>query len=125
MIKSVVEENKRQKQMVLFGAPDESASDLGNTIDEVLQHVCGEVKPIVKDYCRVGTLKSGKNRPMKVCFKSSEEAHTTIRRANSLKTSAKYEKVFIAPDRSPAERAQGRKLVQPLRGERHKAVPRH
>jgi hypothetical protein len=32
--------------------------------------------------------KSGKNRPVKVRFNSSEEAKATVRRAKSLKTSA-------------------------------------
>ena len=116
VVKSVVRENERQKQVVLFGVPEHC--DLGRTIDDVLTSACGQLKPKAKDYSRVGTPKPGTIRPIKVSFKSQEEARITISSAKSLKQSKKYKDVFIAPDRSPEERVQRRKLVQKLREKR-------
>ena len=49
VIKSVVNENERQKQVVLFGISEEICSNLGYTIKDVLESVCGENRPRVKD----------------------------------------------------------------------------
>ena len=62
---------------------------------------------------------------MKVCFNSREEAQTCIGMAKTLKNSAEYGKVFIAPDRSPEERAHRRKLVQLLREKKDKQPEMH
>ena len=115
IVKSVVNENERQKQVVLFGVPEEITSNLGTMIADVLECACAENKPRVKDYCRIGAIKPGKNRPVKVRLASREEAQNTISSAKTLKNSEKFRKEFIAPDRSPAERAERRKLVQLLR----------
>ena len=125
IVKSVVDESERQRQVVLFGVPEENCSDLGSTIDDVLKDACGPDKPRVKDFCRVGAPKPGKIRPVKVCFDSQEDVQTTIGRAKHLKNSKKYEKVFIAPDRSPAERARRRLLVQQLREKKEREPKMH
>ena len=62
---------------------------------------------------------------MKVHFNSKEETQAIIGSAKSLKNSEKYGKVFIAPDRSPAERAKRRKLVQLLREKKEKEPEMH
>ena len=49
VVKSVVNENERQKQVVLFGISEEICSNLGYTIKDVLESVCGENVPRVKD----------------------------------------------------------------------------
>ena len=39
-VKSVVKENERRKQIVLFGVSEES-SDLGSTVNDILKCACG------------------------------------------------------------------------------------
>ena len=123
-VKSVVKENERRKQIVLFGVSEES-SDLGSTVNDILKCACGPDKPSVKDFHRVGARKPGGSRPVKVYFNSQEDAQTTMKSAKSLKHSDKFGRVFIAPDRSPEERTQRRKLVQQLRDKRQREPEKH
>ena len=57
----------------------------------------------------------GKIRPVKVTFSSKDDAKLTVQGGKNLKTSEKYGKVFIAPNRTPEERLKRRQLVQLLR----------
>ena len=124
VVKSVVKDNQRQKQIVLFGVSEESM-DLGGTVTDILKCACGPDKPSVKEFCRIGAQKPGRTRPVKVCFNSQEDVQTTIRNAKSLKHSEKYGKVFIAPDRSQEERAERRELVRLLREKRRNVPEKH
>ena len=56
---------ERQKQVVLFGISEVICSNLGHTIEDGHKGACGEHKLRVKDYCRIGAMKPGKNRPVK------------------------------------------------------------
>ena len=55
MVISMVYQNERHKQIVLFGVPLENSSDLiGGTNNDILQPACGPKKRKAKDYCRFG-----------------------------------------------------------------------
>ena len=112
----VVREEERKKNVILFGiSENEEDADLSTKIEAVLESACGENKPQVKRFCRVGKGRSGANRPVKVCFDSRDAAQITVNHAKELKKSGQYNQVFIAPDRSPEERTERRKLVGLLR----------
>ena len=119
----MVNESERRKQVVMFGVPEDC--DLGCTVEDVLKSACGQSGPTPRQFYRVGASKPGTNRPVKVHFKSREEANETISNAKHLKRSERYGNVFIAPDRSPEERAQRRKLVQLLREKREREPGSH
>ena len=117
-IKSVVQENERQQEIILFGV-SEDTSDLGETVKDIVRCVGAPAKPQVGDYCRIGLRVPGKVRPVKVTFSSKDDAKLTLQGGKNLKTSEKYGKVFIAPNRTPEERLR-RKLVQLLREKKTK-----
>ena len=117
-IKSVVQENERQQEIILFGV-SEDTSDLGETVKDIVRCVGAPAKPQVRDYCRIGLRVPGKVRPVKVTFSSKDDAKLTLQGGKNLKTSEKYGKVFIAPNRTPEERLR-RKLVQLLREKKTK-----
>ena len=55
VVKSVIEDNERQKQIVLFGVSEET-SGLGNNspVNDILKCAFGPDKPRVDEFCRVG-----------------------------------------------------------------------
>ena len=124
MMKSVVKDNERRKQIVLFGVSEDN-SDLGGIVNDILECTCGPDKLSVKDYCRVGARKPGGSRPVKVYLNSQEDAQTAVKNAKSLKNSKRFGGVFIAPDRSPEERMERRRLVQLLRDKRRREPEKH
>ena len=64
------------------------------------------------DECyRVGALKQGGSRPIKVMFNSSDAATRMLKHSASLRSVAPYSKVFLIPDRTPEERTERRKLI--------------
>ena len=67
----------------------------------------------------------GKIRPVKVTFSSKDDAKLTVQGGKNLKTSEKYGKVFVAPNRTPEERLKRRKLVQLLREKKTKEPGKH
>ena len=123
-IKSVVQENERQQEIMLFGV-SEDISDLGETVKDIVLFVSAPAKPHVRDCCRIGVRVPGKVRPVKVTFSSKDEAKLTVKGGKNLKTSEKYGKVFIAPNRTPEERLKRRKLVQLLREKKTKEPGKH
>ena len=123
VVRSVVNESERNKQVVMFGVPEDC--DLSSTVEDVLKSTCGPSGPTPDKLYRIGTSRPGRSRPVKVHFNSREEARETICNAKYLRRSEKYSSVFIAPDRSPEERAQRRKLVQLLREKREREPGSH
>ena len=122
--KTVVEEEDRSRSVLVFGLEDEGAEDLQKKIGDVFLEI-GE-QPRV-EASRLGkVVTGGKARPVKVCFSSSSAASHVLTKARALKQSQKYSKVFICPDRSPAQRSEHRLLVEELKkkskeepGQRH------
>jgi hypothetical protein len=68
-VNSVIKDNERRKQIVLFGVSEDNA-DLGGIVTDILECACGPNKPSVKDKSRVGAQKPGGSRPVKVYLNS-------------------------------------------------------
>lgn len=113
LVKTVVEEEDRSRSVMVFGLQDEEAEDLRKKVCDVFMEI-GE-QPRV-EASRLGKLTSGgKARPVKVSFSSSNAVNQVLNKARTLKQSQKYSNVFICPDRSPAQRAKHRQLVDELK----------
>ena len=123
-IKSVVQETERQQQVILFGVSEDDPH-LADTVKEIVRCVAAPANSTVRDYCRIGVPASGKTRPVKVSFGCKDDAQAIIRGAKNLRTSEKYKKVFIAPNRTSEERIKRRKLVQLLREKKTKEPEKH
>ena len=56
-----------------------------------------------------------RSRPVKVSLRNSETVHQILLKAKNLRKSTAHRKVYVAPDRSPEERAKHRKLVAEMK----------
>ena len=109
VVKSVVREEDRTRNVIMFGLEETANEDLAACVKDVFVEM--DMKPDVQ-VSRIG--KVGSKRPVKVIFSSSGTALQALRQAKQLKNSKKFSKIFIRPDRSVEERIQNKKLVDEL-----------
>ena len=121
LVRSVVEEEDRSRSIMVFGLSEEAGEgeeQLVSKVEEVLLEI-GE-KPRV-EAIRLGTSSnsaSTRTRPVKVTVGSSLAVNQILAKAKRLGQSTKFSRVFISPDRSPAQRAEHRALVLALKDKR-------
>ena len=117
IIKTVVQEEDRSRSFMVFNLPEEEEEQLSSKVGEVLQEL-GE-KPRI-EVSRLGTpcKDTDKVRPVRVDLSSSVAVNQILAKARRLRTSTKHKSVFICQDRSPADRAQHRLLVEELKKKR-------
>ena len=116
MMKKVVADDDRSKNLMVFGLEEsddetlrESAIDVLATLDE---------KPKLESVRRIGVSRSGYRRPVKIAFGNSEIVRQILIKSSKLKNMDKYKSVFLAPDRCPEERIKHRELVVKLKERR-------
>ena len=80
----------------------------------MLDVICIVNKPGISDCFRLGTVKQGASRPVKILFRSNEAADTALRYSSGLKETP-YSKVFLTPDQTPEERTERRNLVKEMK----------
>ena len=104
---------------MIFGLPEAEEENLDSAVGEILQEL-GE-KPKV-EASRLGTqpnsTAASRPRPVKLTLSSAVAASQILAKARRLRDSAKHRSVFICQDRSPADRAQHRLLVEELKKNR-------
>ena len=115
MIKRVVEEEDRGRNIMLFGLSEENNEVLQEKVNAVME-IIGE-KPKI-EACRVGKIKSQKPRPVKVTLSSSLFVAQILSKARRLKENPTYSSVFLSPDRSKDQRAEHRALIVDLKQRR-------
>ena len=118
VVKTAVQAEERQKNVVLHGIPEDERKPLGTQVIDVLDKVSGQRSGIIQ-CSRIGHPQSipGKSRPVKVSFKSREEAVFVLKNAKNLK-GTQFGNVFISPDRTHEERMERQRLVTELRQRR-------
>ena len=115
VIHTVVQEEDRSKNVMIFNLPESENEDLNSAVGELFLSI-GE-KPRV-EACRLGSVsgKSGKTvRPVRVSVASSSIVGQILSKARKLKQMYCYKTVFLSPDRAPEQRAAQRELVQNLK----------
>lgn len=113
-MKSVVQEEDRSKNLMLFGVKEEETKGIEGTVAAIFESV--DEKPQIEEVVRVGKpVTGGPPRPIKVSLRSAMVAMQILRNAKRLKESTDFGGVFISPDRSREERIEHKKLVEQLR----------
>ena len=107
VVKNVVEEEDRSRSVMMFGLPEKSDEELSSQVSHVFVEI--GAKPRF-EASRLGK-RGEKARPVKVTLYNTAAVSTILSRARELNDSQRHRAVFICPDRSPAQRAQHRKLV--------------
>ena len=117
IVQTVVQEEDRSKSLMVFGLPEEEDEVLSSKVGEVFEEL-GE-KPRI-EASRLGMQNKDKTkvRPVKVTLSSSVAANQILAKARRLRLSTKHNSVFICQDRSPADRAKHRLLVEELKKRR-------
>ena len=112
VVKTVVQEEDRGKNVMLFGLSEENSEDISFKVGEVMEEI--GLKPAM-ELSRVGKKKEKCIRPVKVTLSSSSTANQILNEARKLRLSEKFASVFISPDRTFEDRVKHRLLVQDLR----------
>ena len=115
VVKSVVEEEDRSRNFLVFGLQEEEEEGLETRISEVLGEV--GLKPKLEAQ-RIGKKKPDSViRPVKVCVSSSLIVHQILVNARNLRNSDKFKTVYLSPDRSPKQREVRKELVTTMRAQ--------
>ena len=105
VVRTVVEEEDRSKNLIVFGLAEEQNENLEIVVSEVLQQL--DEKPKI-EVTRLGqAVKTGdcRNvRPVKVTFINSLIVRKVLNKSKDLKGTDKFSRGFICPDRSPEQR---------------------
>ena len=114
VVKQVVEQEDRSRNLMIFGLPEDSNDS--ETLKEKVADMFAAIgeKPRV-EVTRLGKadVDNGHGRPraVKVTLSSSATVHQLLMKARGLKTSEVYSKAFICPDLSKEQRTERRELV--------------
>ena len=113
VVKDVVAEEDRSRNLVIFGLPEDPAEQISDTVSEVLKEL-GENPNL--EAVRIG-LKAKKEtpRPVKVSVSNSTTVMQIFSRARNLCEYQRFKQVFISPDRTIEQRAAHRKLFEQLK----------
>ena len=113
VVKTVVAEEDRSRNLLVFGLPDDEEEQLEERISEVLETVGQKPKIEVEGLGKKKT--STSTRPVKVRLSSSLIVHQILDNARKLRLSAKFKTVFLSPDRSIEERKVRKELITDMK----------
>ena len=113
VVKTVVAEEDRSRNFLIFGLPEEKEEKLESQVSEVLETI--GIKPKVEAQ-RIGKKKTaGSTRPVKVIASNSLVVDQILRNARNLRHSEKFKTVFLSQDRSVEQRKIRKDLVQNMK----------
>ena len=115
VVKDVVAEEDRTRNLMIFGLREETNKQINDKISEILFEL-GE-KPKI-EASRIGLKSSEKkpgSRPVKITVTNSTIVQQIMSKARNLRNSDSFKDVFIRPDRSVEQRLQQRELVQQMK----------
>jgi len=110
VIKKVKLEDSRDRNVIVYGVPEEPEEDLRREASAVFEDI-GE-QPRVVSCSRLGTTREGSIRPIKCCMSSTAHVIQILRNASKLKESDRFKTVYLSPDRTAEERNKRRQLVE-------------
>ena len=116
VFKDVVAEEDRTRNFMIFGLPEDEEEQTCEKVSEILMEL-GEKPRIEATRLGLKTSKDAKqlDRPIKVSVSSTTVVQKILSKSRNLRTSGRYKKVFIKPDRSADQRAEHRALVLELK----------
>ena len=68
-------------------------------------------KPLPEAISRLGKQRTDSHHPVLIKFRNAVAASGVLRKSQGLRTNKKFEKVFLSPDRTVAQRVEHRQLV--------------
>nr|CAI5835864.1 unnamed protein product [Callosobruchus analis] len=115
VISELWERNKRRKNVIILGVPEEDANDNGVTSDkdkitDILHTIDRNFSLQDVKIVRLGKQMGGKIRPVRLTCNTEQQVSDIIRNARKLKDSRFKNKVFVSSDRTPKQLAYFREL---------------
>ena len=110
------EDEPRKLNLMVFGLPeDASETDPAAEVTLLLEEL-GE-KPPVSACTRLGAKTEGSTRPRPIMatLSSRDSLLSILRKARDLRNSPNYNKVYLAPDRSPEERVERKRTLETVK----------
>lgn len=123
VVQQVVKEEDRARNVMVFGLEETADEDLNDTVDSVLAELGEKVK--VDAVSRIGAVKSGVRRPIKLMLRSSELAQQILMKAKNLRSLERFRSIYLTPDRCQKEREKHRELVLLLKQRRRDDISKH
>jgi len=114
-VKKVSEIEERTKNIVIYGIQETEDIPLEDTIGGILKSTEVEEELNVRSFDRVGTLKTGSTRPVRITLNSNTEVNRILKNSKNLRNKEGFNKIYICPDRSVEERRAYKKLVEELK----------
>lgn len=114
VVKEVVKEEDRSRNVIVFGLDEDKDENLSEKIGGLLGTIGQKPRTEV---CRIGKSSAERifPRPVKVTLSSSNSVKQVLQSAKELKTCPRYKRVFLSPDRSLSERELHKNLVSELK----------
>ena len=124
-VKSAVNEEDRSHNVMVYGVEEGGSNEddlrqFSDILDEVGLFF-GDISVIVE---RIGEIKEGSVRPIRVRFEKSDFVFKVLSKARLLKNSEKFSSVYLGPDRTIEERKAHRTLVEQLKKKRLENIDR-
>ena len=115
-VKTVVAEEDRTKNIMLFGMAEEQEENLEVCAAAIFEQV--QENPTIVDCHRIGRAKEGVTRPVKVILASGDIAQRVLKNAGRLKSNERFKKVYLSADRTIEKRRARKELVEKLKQKR-------
>ena len=115
-VKTIVKEEDRSKEVVVFGVEKENGECPTTKVSKILEQL--EEKPRITGCRRLGQRGADLKRPIIFSVQSSDVVYQILRKAKRLKDIEGLKTVYISPNRTPEERISRQKLVTELKKKR-------
>ena len=112
-VKDMAESEERSKNVLIFGLDELDSESIEEKVAEIFEAV--DEKPRPESVSRVGKKTADINRPVFVKFSSASTAMGILRKSQTLRSTEKFKKVFVSPDRTILQRNRHRQLVTELK----------
>ena len=122
-VKLAINEQDRERNVIMFNVQEREVNDKnehhdGHLAIKIMQSAGLPEQDGHFECKRIGSPEGSRIRPLKVVFSSKSTAFELLQKSKNLKDDEQFSNVFIAPDRSPEERAERKKLVELLKAKR-------
>ena len=114
VIRNVNEEERRSKNLMIYGLEENENEDISPVVDEVFKSMSLPAPDTIDGY-RVGRRVAGKKRPVRLEYHNSGDVDFALAHSSKLKNSTKHSAVYLSPDRTKEQQLAHKALVKKMK----------
>ena len=125
VLNEIEDRNRRKMNLIISGLPEhlDGSAELRRTadvaeVDALLRKLSDGVGVRFSHVRRIGSIASGKSRPICVMLSNETERRNFLSRAKQLRAMPNYRNVYINPDLTPSQREENIRLRLDLKAHR-------